>query len=261
MRHRLHQAYLDLKHLTLGVPRLTVRSHDCFVTSWPRSGSTWLRCMLFHALFPEQDWDLVSIERRMPMVDRRDFRKALARLDAQPRRMFKSHDPFHPHYLEGKTVYVVRDGRDAILSFYHYREGMDARSLNWPIFLSQSLRGKHRYGSWQDHVLGWTRHGSAPSVLMVKYEDLLQDPVRELGRALAQFGLAVAPEQAAAAVERSAIDRVYQGFHRYAAQRGKQFDGGLGGGSGRWRQWFSDQDRALFNTYAGDAMRQLGYEA
>jgi Sulfotransferase domain len=260
MRRRLHQAYLDFKHLTLGVPRLDVRPTDCFITSWPRSGNTWLRYMVFYALYPQREWDLVSIEEQMPIVDRRDLGRALAKLAGQPWRLFKSHEPFQRYYLKGKTAYVVRDGRDAIVSFYHYRTKLTGGNLSWRRFLEESLAGKHRYGSWQDHVAGWLDHDAA-SVLVVRYEEMLADPRGALKRVLAHFGRGVPDEQVTAAVERSSVDQVNKGFQRYAAEKDKSFSGGLGGGSGRWRRSFSDADLALFNEHAGDVMRRLGYEA
>lgn len=260
MRRRLHQAYLDFKHLTLGVPRLDVRPTDCFITSWPRSGNTWMRYMVFYALYPQDEWDLVTIEKRMPTVDRRDLRKALKQIEGEPFRMFKSHELFQPYYLKGRTAYVVRDGRDATLSLYHYRTNLNRRKIEWGDYLRDSLAGRHHFGGWPQHVGGWTRHGEDEGVRLVRYEDMLADPKRELRRVLDHFQQEVPESQLDAAVERSSVDQVNKGFQRYAAQRDKQFSGGTGGGAGKWRSAFSNDDLKLFNDHAGDLLRQLGYD-
>ena len=259
MRRRLREKWNDFKYLTLGLKRFEVRPTDCFLTSFPRAGNTWMRYMLLYALFPDEPWELPEIEERMPIIDRHDIRKAIRRMGNAPYRLFKSHEQFQPYYLSGRTVYIVRDGRDSIVSYYHYRQHMNNLKMSLSEYVARSLRGEFRYGSWQDHVRGWMAHASHPNVLVVRYEEMVADPGAQLRRVLEHFNLSVSDERIAAAVERSSVDQVNKGFARWASQHSRQFSGGLGGGTGKGRKLLSQADLELFERYAGDLLRELGY--
>lgn len=248
-----------LSQRLVGPPVLEIQPTDCFLVSWPRSGNTWMRYMLFNALHPDHEWDVLTIDQRMPMLNRPDLSHLLKPMAGQGYRMFKSHGAFEERLLRGRVVYIVRDGRDALLSLYHYRQQMDGVSVPFSEFTRAALLGNVDYGSWQSHVDGWLAHGGHPSVLVMKYEEMLREPMQHLRRTLAHFGLEVTPERMEQAVARSTVDRVNRGFEKYAASRSKSFDGGLGGGSGKWRGTFSYADLVLFEQYAGAAMARAGY--
>ena len=259
MRRKLAQAYSDLKFLKLKLPRLEVRPTDCFVISWPRSGNTWLRYMLFHGLYPHRDWDLESLDHAMPSVANPALQGLLPALEEQRFRMFKSHDPCGSYFLRGRVLYLVRDGRDAVSSFYHYRTNLNRQQNDFRSYLKKSLAGEFRYGSWHEHVAGWLDCEDHPSLLVVRYEDMLADPKSILGQVLGHFGTTLSDERLDEAVQRSSVDRVNRGFQMQAAARQRQFSGGLGGGSGRHRDIFGADDELLFLQEAGGVMRRLGY--
>jgi len=259
MRRRLKQAYRNFKYIRLNRPRVKVRPTDGFVTSWPRSGNTWMRYLLFGALYPDVSWDLVSLNKQMPSIADPDLNQLLAELDNHAFRMFKSHENAQEYILGGRVVYLVRDGRDATCSFYHYRTKLNKRDYTFRQYLERSLAGKFRYGSWHEHVCNWLSYESHPSLLVVRYEDMLVDAATQLKRVLNHFGTEVAEDCITAAVERSSVGRVNQGFAQYAAGKDRQFSGGQGGGTGKFRQWFTEQDELLFMEYAGETMQKLGY--
>src|SRR4051794_14541987 len=55
------------------------------------------------------------------------------------------------------------------------------------------------YGRWVDHAESWISQ-SGRDVLVVRFEDLVSDPTRSLGRAADFLGLAATPDELAAAV-------------------------------------------------------------
>ena len=219
-----------------------------------------MRYLLFHALYPNESWDLVSLNKKMPSVADSKLRHLLPDLESQPFRMFKSHEHAQDYVLRGRVAYLVRDGRDATSSFYHYRTKLNKRNYTFREYLEQSLAGKFRYGPWHEHVQRWLAHNTHPSLLIVRYEDMVTDTVSQLERVLDHFGADIEEDQIAAAVERSSVSQVNKGFAKYAADKGRQFTGGEGGGAGKFRQRFSSEDEALFMECAGDVMRRLGYE-
>lgn len=259
MRRRLFETYRHVKYVTLKRSRLNVRPTDCFVASWPRSGNTWLRYLLFHALYPETNWDLPALNSSMPSVAHPRLGRLLPDLEHQSFRMFKSHETYARYFLAGRVAYLVRDGRDAISSFFHYRTKLNQRRYTFHEYLDRSLSGKFHYGSWHEHVRGWLEQVDHPSLLIVRYEDLLGDPAQQLKRVLHHFGTTLSDDRIHCAVERSSVENVNQGFQRYAAEKHREFSGGRGGGSGRYQDVFDDQAEQLFNAHAGEVMQRLGY--
>ncbi|WP_428388114.1 sulfotransferase domain-containing protein [Mucisphaera sp.] len=260
MRRHVSQALRNAWYLGLNQPRLTVRPTDGFLVSWPRSGNTWMRYMLAEVLVPNNDLDMTQIEDLIPIVDRPDFTAALRQLDnRQPPRLFKSHELVDTRCLTGRVIYIVRDPRDAIPSFYKYRTQRSRWKMTWDRFFTQSIANKHRYGSWHRHVAGWLKHSDHPNFLLVRYEDMLADAARELARVVQHLGLTADQRLIQQAVERSSVDRVSHGFAKVASTRGLAFQGGSGGGTGKARDNFSPQQTQQLINQNRDILRQLDY--
>ncbi len=103
-----------------------------------------------------------------------------------PVTFFKSH--YFPRQEYRKVVYLVRDGRDAMVSYLHYLEGVSGRPLD---FLKLVQDEKPPFpGNWHEHVEQWLSNPYNARMIVVRYEDLQQDPVAQLRRIadLAGFG-------------------------------------------------------------------------
>lgn len=261
MKRQAYRLLRKVKHEWLKIPLFDIRSTDYFVTSWPRSGNTWMRYLIFNALFPEQDWELNSIEERMPTLDRRGIQLRARQMAHLPYRLFKSHESFQDYYLRGRTVYIIRHGMDATASLYNYRRQISNIDLSLSEFIRRTLRNEFRFGPWHRHVEQWLEHAGHDAVLIVRYEDMVRDTANELRRTLEFLGFDMDVTQIAQAVERSRHEHVEKGFQNYAAQRDHRFDRSLGGGKGKGATMMSEQDKALFMQYSGKVMARLGYSA
>jgi hypothetical protein len=106
------------------------------------------------------------------------------------------------HRLSDRTdpapaIYVVRDGRDALVSYAHWAEDRDI-----PRFRGRSFTGRlemllddppPEQGDWSQHVRGWTHRG--PPTALLRYEDLVENPREAVGSILRALGVEV-PEPA-----------------------------------------------------------------
>jgi hypothetical protein len=90
--------------------------NDVFVANYPRSGSTWLRFLLFEIL-TQKDAGFDDVNRHIPDVGGQ--RNAMALLPNQGR-LIKTEEAFRPDYR--RAIYIVRDGRDVALSEYAYQK-------------------------------------------------------------------------------------------------------------------------------------------
>ncbi|MGH2568715.1 MAG: sulfotransferase domain-containing protein, partial [Bacteroidota bacterium] len=151
-------------------------------------GNTWCRFMLAQIMHPDLEIDFTNIDRFAPDIYRpTDFQ--LKRV-IRPR-LIKSHDYYDPRYRW--VVFVVRDPRDVVLSYYHFMIRRRKIQPNEPMerhvcrFLAGDL---DRYGAWHENVGSWigAREGT-PGFVMVRYEDLKSDPTTELVRICQHQGL------------------------------------------------------------------------
>ena len=126
-------------------------------------------------------------------------------------RLIKTHEYFEPRYC--KVIYLVRDPRDVVLSLYNFRRKYRSVDDSYPIerYVAERFLPGDLDVSWGEHVGSWlgTRMNH-PGFLLVRYEDLLQDPTRELCRLAGFLGIAASTEALTQAIERSSANRLRQ---------------------------------------------------
>lgn len=162
-----------------------LRRADALLVSYPKSGSTWLRFLLAHAL-TGHDADFDSIRETVPPVG--GHRKAPALLPNRGR-LVRSHESLR-HY-QGRRgqriIYLVRDGRDVAVSYLAHQRRNGRFTGDVAAFTDLFLEGRlDGYAPWPVHVLSAFDLAAAKEApfLTVRYEDLRRHTVPELVRIL-----------------------------------------------------------------------------
>jgi hypothetical protein len=238
---------------------------DRFLVSYPRSGNTWARFLIANLMSPDEPVTFANIECKIPDVYK-NRRRQLKRV-ARPR-LLKSHEYFDPRYRS--VIYIVRDPRDVVVSYYHYQ--LKARFIQdgFPLdrYVTRFVSGEvDPYGSWGEHVASWlaTRH-ERREFLLLRYEDMLDRPERELDRVASFLNAPRIPQQLAEAVKRSSVDRLRMLEERQASEwvttRGTRKDIPFirTGSRGGWRSALSEHAVAQIESSWGSLMRTLGYD-
>ena len=246
---------------------LQIFPDDIFLVSFPKSGSTWTRFLVGNLIFPDTPVNFANIPMLVPALlstPRKD-------IDRVPRpRIIKSHECFDPLYP--RTIYIVRDPRDVVLSLYHYHRKVRKIADDLPIetFVKRFLAGETvPHGSWGQNVMTWltTREGD-PRFLMLRYEDLLADTERELRKIIRFLALDTTGAQITQAVERSSAARMRE----LEKAQGKDLDRMVRtesrkdlmfvrtATSGGWRKGLPTPMVEKIETAWGPVMRHLGYE-
>ncbi len=152
-----------------------VFADDVFVVSYPKSGNTWVRFLIAHLVAEGRPVDFSSVQEIVPGIDWLPANKL--RSLARPR-ILKSHEYFDPRY--GKLLYLVRDPRDVVVSYYHHdiRRRLIPEGYPMEQYVERFLDGRlDPYGSWHEHVGSWLgARESDPGFLLVRYEDLSAAP-------------------------------------------------------------------------------------
>jgi hypothetical protein len=243
---------------------LEVFPDDIFLTSYPRSGNTWTRFLVGNLMDDREPVTFLNLERRVPDI----YINSHVRLHRlRPPRVLKSHEPFDPRYK--KVIYIVRDPRDVVISSYHFH--VKARVINEDYPLSKYISGLIAgqwwpHGSWGQHVMTWllTRRRSR-SFLMLRYEDIVEDPSRELTKIADFLRLPRTQEQIDRAVQRSSAANM----RILEQQQGRQWRGTRkhrqdkpfvrAAKSGCWRTELPGESRAELESAWGSVMREAGY--
>jgi sulfotransferase family protein len=143
-------------------------------------------------------------------------------------------------------IHLVRDGRDAALSFLGLPEGFSGRTWAQPRTVPQFA------ARWRTEILAARRLGRRDGgrYLELRYEDLVAEPERELRRVCEHASLPWEPGM----LDHTGVSEVAQmPEHRNIA---KPPTAGLRD----WRSEMSRENALAFERVAGDVLRSAGYE-
>lgn len=188
---------------------------------------------------------------------------------------------YAPSRVRDRGVYVLRDGRDVMVSLYYFlswdipagdhpRLTSRQRQLypglvnkedikaNLPAFIERQMRsptasmGKN----WGEHYKAYHRRGNR-GLFLLRYEKLLTDPHDELGRVIEGLtGGKVDPSRLEATIEKYSF-KIQSGR---APGEGKNSSFLRSGRVGDWRRHFTAETAGVFHRYCGDSLVEAGYE-
>ena len=264
------------------------RKNVVWVASYPKSGNTWVRSILYAATQGRVDLNRIGdlIPSFPACVERVASDNGITEIDdpatlweqAQGwisslpgNRVIKTHNlcgtvsgtRFPLPRCTLAAIYVVRDPRDVAVSYTNHfgRTLEQAVSLlqtedNFT-FLEENAFRKSVIGSWRTNVQSWM-NAEFP-VLIVRYEDLLVAPEKEIQRILDFLGMKpiMAPEQIAKATSFSSLSRseAEQGFDEASGKAVNFFH------KGKIGQWLGREGEIQnLNLAFGPLMKKLGYE-
>lgn len=266
IRHRIATAGRVLLGRDWAGRNLTVLADDTFLVSFPRSGSTWLRFLIANLAHPETPVTFRNLETVLPYID---IHPDQVLLKAPKPRILETHEPFFPAYP--RVIYIVRDPRDVAVS-YHYILIKD-RHLpeDFPMddFLPLYLQGKDfgvKIGAWADHVMSWVRmRQGSETFLLIRYEDLLENTERELGRIKEFLRIPGGAQEVSRAVEMSSASRMRK-LERTEWRLWPTTRRSLGdkpfvrsAKSGDWKSALNNRAIQAIESAWAPAMRALGY--
>lgn len=230
-----------------------------YLASWPRSGNTLLRAILWQCFGLEScsTNSEESMYKRNPdwhkLTGAIPFPNRMKELDMIIRQqgvcLFKTHerpetlgDTSEDRAIDDKTrtIYLVRDGREACVSYWHYyREILEDQTMT----LERIIRGDCLFGSWSEHVRAW-KPRTRLNTLVLRYESIRWQPPTVIW-ILESF-------------MRSCITSLvgtsnWQDFQQSDPQFFRS------GTNDTWKTEMTGDDLALFDELHGDTMREYGY--
>lgn len=157
------------------VPISQFVEEDVFIVGYPKSGNTWFQNLavgLIYGLDPQYTPDTL-VQDLIPDVHHKRYYKRYG-----IPMFFKSHHLPVSEYR--RVVYLLRDGRDAMVSYWHQLNAIEGKEID---FLEMIQSG---YGlfpcRWHEHVDRWLSNPYNAAMIVVKYEDMRRNPAHELNR-------------------------------------------------------------------------------
>jgi hypothetical protein len=264
----------------------------CWLASYPKSGNTWLRAFLANivadaarpvelselhkycedealpedysalAQQPSTELTLSQIASLRPRVHERIARRHPATVFVKTHNRAGSIDghPLHNLDVTAAAIYVVRNPLDVVVSMgSHFGLTIDeaiaylgseqAASLNDALYVTQVLT------SWSQHVASWADQ-SGPSVLVVRYEDLLEKPTKTFGKVARLLGMGANPARVERAIRHASFPvlAAMEGRHGFVEASGK---GDRFFRRGRTNQWRSSLSKDQIAHVVADHREQM----
>lgn len=162
-----------IRALTGLVPSAECLPEDIFIVGHPRSGNTWVRNLIAGAIYgADPQYAPYTLVSDLIPGDTPYYRRYATPM------FFKSHYPPRPDYR--RVIYLIRDGRDVMVSYFHYIKAMRGQDVDF-LNVVQGDKVLWPY-KWHEHVEGWLANPYGADIVTIKYEDLKRDTVHELRR-------------------------------------------------------------------------------
>ena len=232
------------------------RSADVFFASYPRSGSTWSRFTLFEMLTGEEaTFDAVNAAFR----SLRTHAKARAVLP-EGGRLLSTHEMYRREY--NKAIYLVRDGRDVMLSEYAYLKALGRFKGEMDEFVTDFLQGKaNGFGPWQRHVASFLDSpiASSSNMLLVRFEELRSKPEQEFRRIAEFLSVKLEPARLTTAISNNSLERMRAKEDRSPQRASVNGRFVRSGSVDKWRTELSPKQLQLVDKLAGSTLQRLSY--
>ena len=175
------------------------RREDFILTSYPKSGNTWVRFVFAHLLAnaDPDEVDFHNIEEYSPAVGG----KIAPTMSSTPRingtRAIKTHYNWSFRYARHRSILLVRDPLKCLPAFFDYlSEARGIRYLDMSTFLGST---RHGLPAWISFHRSWQRHAD----FVLRYEDILAAPESWIGQLVEHLRLPYDANDIKRALERS----------------------------------------------------------
>ena len=195
------------------------RNTDIVICSCYKSGTTLTQQIVNLIVNSDDDFEsLYDISICPESIFITPSEKKIYRIENLPSpRFLKSHLLFEalPYYPEWKYIYLVRDGRDVGVSFYHHLRSLLPKYFHenlpenfadfWDDWV-ETKEDKVDYWSYWKHIKSWWQVRNLPNVLLVHYHNLIYDKSQEIDRISEFLNLDINQSKKEMILEKSSLE-------------------------------------------------------
>lgn len=218
-----------------------------YVISYPRSGTTWMVNTLFN-YYSAQRSELLSQQStyskaKVYLEDSAAYTSLPLPYDMTKPLQVKTHFDKKTFLSQGcpenKTLYLQRDARDVMISYYFYIYGYQ-KGVKKVFKESEFIDFLHKeLPLYKQHIDSWS---NANETLIVQYEDLKRNYIAQLVR-INNFLENIFPTKTLADVEKECVIKVKQNFTNNSKNFFRR------GVVGDWESYFTDKSYSVYESY------------
>lgn len=229
-----------------------VNSDETYLISFPRSGNTWLRFLIATLINKKQPTKHIT-DTTVPDIHKIDKQ-------SKPRTkplIIKSHTPYVK--IPAKVVYLVRDGRDALLSYFYLKlkQGKLKQGVSSPLdfYFDENIWPC----PWHEHIAGWLNGletWSDERYKIIYYENLVKSTEEQLFSIANFIGLSVTNQDVEQAIltysqiKTQQIDKVENLPDSLVSASNKR---------SKWQDLLVGEYLEKYEALAGEQLQRLGY--
>ncbi|XP_076857081.1 sulfotransferase 1B1-like [Brachyhypopomus gauderio] len=180
---------------------------DLLICTYPKAGTTWAQ-EIVDLLLHNGDTDVCKrapTNKRMPFLEIQPYPNLPSGLELlksmKPPRVIKTHLPIQlvpKGFWENKckVIYVARNAKDNLVSYYHFdcMNRLQPQTGSWEEYIHKFMTGNLGWGSWYDHVKGYWKYREERNILYLFFEDMKENPRREVERIMCYLDLSLADD-------------------------------------------------------------------
>ena len=261
------------------------RNDDIVISTYAKSGTTWLQQIIAQLLFPGCEG--MEVAEMSPWMDLRIPPKEvkLPEVEAQTHRRFmKTHLPVDALVYSplAKYIYIGRDGRDVVWSMYNHHAnandiwygalndtpGRVGPPIEKPVddvrLYFQEWLENDGYPWWPywENIHSWGEIRQLPNVLFLHFADMKADMGREMRRVAGFLDISIDEEKWPQMMEYCSFQYMKANATKSVPLGGAFWDAGAEvfihkGQNGRWRDILAAEDS---RAYEDRAQKELGAE-
>lgn len=238
-----------------------------WLASYPKSGNTWLRMLIANLASTDVPADINALASGGTDGNVSAIGVRFVKVQDAYKRPPNAESLFANHDANGAIV-IVRDPRDVASSLAAHNSSSVDEAITFMGDLdavsstptNQQLKQKQLH--WSSHIASWLEQKDIP-VHLIRYEDLLLDPVLSFRRALRFAGCDAGDDLIRRAVAYSSFELLQKqesnnGFHEAQPCGGHFFRRGI---AGSWRNELTGAQAARIEADHGAVMQRLGYKS
>lgn len=188
-----HNIFYQFERFARG--RWEAPSWDCseqavILSSYPKSGNTWVRFVLSNVASLSEGGERVTfstINQYAPAIRGNRKLKGMRNIVGLPI-FLKSHSAYVPSFSKYKSLVIIRDPFKATPSYRNFLSKARERDVG---SIEEFCRDwRYGFNAWAQFIESW----DGRATLIVKYEDLLADPLGEVQKIYAKLGYSVSAD-------------------------------------------------------------------
>lgn len=165
-----------------------LRPADIIIATYPKSGTTWVQMMVYQ-LISNGSLEFRHMDSVCPYlpdtgVVTRWLRDHISLFP--DRRFYKTHSVPDMLPRQCKFIYVFRNPKDVLVSYYHHLKSTNEFFGTLDQFADAFVDGRVTWGSWFNHMREWWTMCKQSNVLSLSYEQISENFAGSL-KAIAQF--------------------------------------------------------------------------